>query len=167
MYYALLRVTVLDYKALQILLPKYRFLIIGLRFPKTSCWQLCFRSFRLVCSHDIYRRLYTGTGRPCGGFPDLRYLYPYRAQAPYKLLELKAVISALHHWVTVHQGHQIMIATDNTTVVSYISKQGGTHSPSLLHLVVDLFMWLQAQNIILRAGHIPGCLTAYLDPVSQ
>ena len=34
-------------------------------------------------------------------------------------LELKAVILAIYHWVTVLQGHQVMIATDNTTVVSY------------------------------------------------
>ena len=32
--------------------------------------------------------------------------------------ELKAVISALCHWATVLQGHQVMIAMDNTAVVS-------------------------------------------------
>ena len=41
-------------------------------------------------------------------------------------LELKAVVSALQHWAPVLQGHQVMIATDNSTVVSYINKQGGT-----------------------------------------
>ena len=45
-------------------------------------------------------------------------------------LELKAVVSALKHWAPVLQGHQVMIATDNSTVVSYINKQGGTHSPT-------------------------------------
>ena len=34
-------------------------------------------------------------------------------------LELKAVISALHHWVSVIQGCQVLITTDNTTVISY------------------------------------------------
>ena len=60
---------------------------------------------------------------------------------------------ALHHWVSVLRGHQVMIATDNTAVVSYISKQGqrGTHSRSLLHLVVDLFLWLQTQDIAIWA----------------
>ena len=33
-------------------------------------------------------------------------------------LELKAIILALHHWVTVLRGHQVMTATD-TTVVYY------------------------------------------------
>ena len=44
-------------------------------------------------------------------------------------LELKAVIFALQHWALLLQGHQVMIATDNSTVVSYINKQGGTRSP--------------------------------------
>ena len=72
-------------------------------------------------------------------------------------LELKAVIAALHHWVSVLQGHQVLIAMDNTTVVSYINKQEGTDSLTLLRLIVDLFMWLLAQDIVLRARHIPGC----------
>ena len=54
-------------------------------------------------------------------------------------LELMAVILALHHWVTVLQGHQVIIATDKTTVVSYINKQGGTDLQTRLRLVVDLF----------------------------
>ena len=37
-------------------------------------------------------------------------------------LELKAVICALKHWDPLLQGHQVMVATDNSTVVSYINK---------------------------------------------
>ena len=82
-------------------------------------------------------------------------------------LELKAVVSALQHWAPVLQGHQVMIATDNSTVVSYISKQGGTHSPTLLCLTVELLLWLEAQNIIVRARHIPGCLNVIADHLSH
>ena len=67
-------------------------------------------------------------------------------------LELKAVVSALQHWAPVLQGHQVMIATDNSTVVSYINKQGGTHSPTLLRLTVELLLWLEAQNIMSEQG---------------
>ena len=74
------------------------------------------------------------------------------------VLELRAVILALNHWATVLQGHHVLIATDNTTVVAYISKQGGTHSHLLLRLVVDLFLWLQTQVITLGARNIPCCL---------
>ena len=41
-------------------------------------------------------------------------------------LELKTVISALYHWATVLQGHQVMITTNNNTVVSYIDQQTGS-----------------------------------------
>ena len=81
--------------------------------------------------------------------------------------ELKAVVSALQHWAPVLQGHQVMIATDNSTVVSYINKQGGTHSPTLLRLTVELLLWLDSQNIIVRARHIPGCLNVIADHLSH
>ena len=83
------------------------------------------------------------------------------------VLELKAVIFALHHWAAILQGHHVLITTDNTTVVAYINKQGGTHSHRLLRLVVDLFLWLQTQDITLRARHIPGCLSVIADRLSQ
>ena len=80
-------------------------------------------------------------------------------------LELKAVI--LHYWVSVLLGCQVMIAADNSAVVAYINKQGGTHSHTLLRLVVDLFLWLQTQNIAIRARHIPGSLNVIADRLSQ
>ena len=82
-------------------------------------------------------------------------------------LELKAVVSALQHCSPVLQGHQVMIATVNSTVVSYINKQGGTHSPTLLRLTVELLLWLEAQIIIVRARHIPGCLNVIADHLSR
>ena len=102
----------------------------------------------------------TGVGRSHGGFQDFGYLDPFRPQTPYQLSEAQSG----HLCPTaLLQGHQVMVATDNLTVVSYISKQGGTCSPALLHLTVDLFLWLEAQNIIVRARHIPGCLNVIAD----
>ena len=85
-------------------------------------------------------------------------------------LERKVVVCALQHWAPMLRRHQIMIATDNSTVVSYINKQGGTHSPTLLRLKVELLLWLdmlEAQNIIVRARHIPGCLNVIADHLSR
>ena len=82
-------------------------------------------------------------------------------------LELKAVTCALQHWAPLLQGHQVMIATDNSTVVSYINKQGGTHSASLLRLTVELFLWLESQGIVVRARHIPGCMNVIADHLSR
>ena len=82
-------------------------------------------------------------------------------------LELKAVTCALQHWAPLLQGHQVMIATDNSTEVSYINKQRGTRSTSLLRLTVELFLWLESQDIIVRARHIPGCLNVIADHLSR
>ena len=82
-------------------------------------------------------------------------------------LELKAVICALQHWAPLLQGHQVMIATDNSTVVSYINQQGGTRSTSLLCLTVELLLWLESQDTVVRARHIPGCLNMIADHLSH
>ena len=82
-------------------------------------------------------------------------------------LEFKAVTFTLQHWAPLLHGCQVMIATDNSTVISYINKQGGTRSPTLLRLAVDLLLWLESQSIIVRARHIPGCLNVIADHLSR
>ena len=82
-------------------------------------------------------------------------------------LEFNAVTLALQHWAPLLQGRQVMVATDNSTVVSYINKQRGTRSPTLLRLAVDLFLWLESQGIIVQARHIPGCLNVIADHLSR
>ena len=94
-------------------------------------------------------------GCPHGGFSNCGCMGPFRTRAP--------------HQCTGAQGGNIgppslgYSITDNTTVVAYINKQGGTYSHLLLWLVVDLFLWLQTQDITLRARHIPGCLNVIAD----
>ena len=113
--------------------------------------------------HDFYRRLYPGMGDS-----QISGTWTHTDRKLHvNCLELKAVVSALQHWAPVLQGHQVMIATDNSTVVSYINKQGGTRSPTLLRLTVELLLWLEAQNIIVRARHIPGCLNVIADHLSR
>ena len=41
-------------------------------------------------------------------------------------------------------------------MVSYINFQGGTHSPSLCHLVIELWEWCLQRDIHLLASYIPG-----------
>jgi hypothetical protein len=81
-------------------------------------------------------------------------------------LELKAIIKALHTWITFLKGLQVMIATDNS-VVSYINKQGGTHSHTLLSHTQELLLWVDTHNITLRACHIPGRFNVIADRLSR
>ena len=53
----------------------------------------------------------------------------------------------------------VMFSTDNTTVVSYINKQGGTHSPNLC---VELWN----HHIVVRIRHIPDKFNVLADTLS-
>ena len=117
--------------------------------------------------HHFHRRLDPGRGRPHGDSQIVGVWTRSEHELHINVLELRAAILALHHWATVLQGRHVLIATDNTTVVAYINKQGGTHSNLLLRLVVDLFLWLQTQDITLRARHIPVRLNVIVDRLSR
>jgi hypothetical protein len=82
-------------------------------------------------------------------------------------LELKTIIKALHTWIPFLEGLQVLIATDNTSVVSYINQQGGTHSHSLLSLTQELLLWVNTHNITLRTRHIPGRFNVIADRLSR
>ena len=56
-------------------------------------------------------------------------------------LELKAVLLALKRFQHLVQGKIVLVATDNTTVVAYINKEGGMRSGSLCALLWRLLCW--------------------------
>ena len=70
-------------------------------------------------------------------------------------LELRAVFLALKSLEVHVRGQSILVHSDNTTVVSYINYQGGTHSPSLCFLTIELWEWCIRRGIHLSAAHIP------------
>ena len=82
-------------------------------------------------------------------------------------LELRAVVLALKHWERVVIGKTILVASDNSTVVAYINKQGGTVSRSLCMEAKEMLIWCHQREIILRARYIPGKLNALADQLSR
>lgn len=82
-------------------------------------------------------------------------------------LELRAVGLALQHWRPRLAGQSVMILSDNSTVVSYIRKQGGTFAPHLCLLVWDLLRWCDSEAIRLSVRHIPGKLNVVADSLSR
>ena len=83
------------------------------------------------------------------------------------LLEMLAVQKALVKWQFWLKNKNILIASDNTTVVAYINNQGGTRSYSLLRLVTLMLEWCQTNNIIVKARHIAGHLNVMADSLSR
>ena len=82
-------------------------------------------------------------------------------------LELKAVLLALKSFEHRWREQIVLIATDNTTVVSYINKEGGMRSGSLCALLWRLLSWCHPRKVVLRARHIPGRLNVIADKLSR
>ena len=83
------------------------------------------------------------------------------------VLELKAVSLALRDFKDQCQNQTVLDATDNSTVVAYINKQGGTHSAEMCALLWKIMTWCHHYHIILKARHIPGCLNVMADLLSR
>ena len=83
------------------------------------------------------------------------------------VLELKAVSLALRSFKDHCQNQIVLIATDNSTVVAYINKQGGTHSAEMCALLWKIMTWCHHYQITLKARHIPGCLNVMADLLSR
>ena len=90
-----------------------------------------------------------------------------KSQLHINMLEMMAIRLALKQVKTFIHHSCIMISTDNTTVVSYINKQGGTHSPNLCVEVWKILNWCLEQDIVIRVHHIPGKFNILADRLSR
>ena len=82
-------------------------------------------------------------------------------------LELKVVLLALKAFKPLCRGQVVLVATDNTTMVAYINKEGGMRSGSLCALLWRLLSWCNLREICLRARYIPGWLNVIADKLSR
>ena len=61
----------------------------------------------------------------------------------------------------------ILFATDNSTVLSYLRRQGGTKSSSLLQLTYQFFALAADLNMTFLYRHIPGRKNVLTDLLSH
>lgn len=73
----------------------------------------------------------------------------------------------IQHFQKVLRYQKVLVKTDNTTVMTYINKQGGTHSQSLCILVWNMYQWTIKNNIALTAHYIAGKANILADLLSQ
>ena len=83
------------------------------------------------------------------------------------ILELKAVSLAFQRFKDQCQNQTVLVATDNSTVVAYINKQGGTHLAEMCALLWKIITWCHRYQITLKARHILGCLNVMADLLSR
>ena len=65
------------------------------------------------------------------------------------------------------QNQILLVAMDNSTVVAYINRQGGTHSAEMCALLWKIMTWCYHYQITLKARHIPGCLNVMASLLSR
>ena len=82
-------------------------------------------------------------------------------------LELKVVFLALKEFQELCSDKIVLVATDNTTVVSYINKEGGMRSGPLCALPWRILTWYTRKQVTLKARHIPGRLKVVADKLSR
>ena len=82
-------------------------------------------------------------------------------------LELKAVFLALKEFQDLCTDQIVLVATDNTTVVSYINKEGGMRSGPLCALLWRILAWCTRKQVTLKARHIPGQLNVIAGKLSR
>ena len=83
------------------------------------------------------------------------------------ILELHWVSLALRSFKDQCQNQTMLVAKDNSTVVSYTNKQGGTHSVEMCALLWKIMTWCHHYHITLKARHILGCLNVMVDLPSR
>jgi ribonuclease HI len=82
------------------------------------------------------------------------------------VLEMRAVRLSLLAFKVPPQSN-ILVATDNSTVVAYVNKQGGTRSRDLWEETKPLLILAIHNKWNLKARHIPGRLNVIADQLSR
>ena len=83
------------------------------------------------------------------------------------LLEMEALFLGLQAFQEDVAGHHVTAMCDNSTVVAYVNKQGGTVSRSLCLLTSRLLRWTESSDVHLVARYLPGESNVLADVLSR
>lgn len=83
------------------------------------------------------------------------------------VLELRAAWQAILTFRPFLAGSSVLLRMDNTVVVNYIHKQGGTRSRTLMKEVRPILEWAQVHLTDLKATYVPGIQNQLADDLSR
>ena len=84
------------------------------------------------------------------------------------VLELKAIELAILAYVPLQpEVKHLRIKSDNTTAISYVNKQGGTHCMLLNDMAVNIWRICFEWGLHISASHIPGAHNVLADTASR
>ena len=83
------------------------------------------------------------------------------------LLEMKALFLGLQAFREDVIGHHVTAMCDNSTVVAYVNKQGGTVSRALCFLASRLLRWTESFDVHLNVRYLRGHASVLADLLSR
>ena len=104
-----------------------------------------------ACSASLYRCITRRVGRSLKRTHCQRVWSLPESKLHINYLELKAVFLALKEFQDLCTNKIVLVATDNTTVVSYINKEGGMKSSPLCALLWRILTWCTRYQVTLKA----------------
>ncbi|XP_071972968.1 uncharacterized protein [Engystomops pustulosus] len=116
--------------------------------------------------HDRCKQSGLGSSLPLALRPGI--LDPFTSKETIKLSGTTSRLGSLKDQPSLLLKNQhVHILTDNTTVVSYLRRQGGTRSIALSSLTRTIFSWAEENILSLSATHLKGVLNTEADFLSR
>ncbi len=142
-----------------------------------SCFPICttFSSFQTVGPmgptagpHDQVTVFTDASSKGWGvGCDQASWKGTWKRENHINWLELRTVLIALQLLQFSIKGKVVLFMEDNTSAVSYLMKQGGTHSRALLKLTHRTLTFTRKLKVTLVAKHIPGQDNVLADMASR
>ena len=101
--------------------------------------------------HPIKHALQIFTDASKEGWGDHLNEFTARKQAAYTLFRTQGSVLALKEFQNLCANKIVLVATDNTTVMSYINKEGGMRSGTLCALLWRILTWCTRHQVTLKA----------------
>ena len=90
---------------------------------------------------------------------------PMEARDHISVLELKAAFLATKAFLKDRSNITVCLYMDNTSAVAHVNNEGGTCSPQLVNLTLELGKWCLQKSILITTQHLPGKLNNAVDRV--
>ena len=123
--------------------------------------------FGCTRSNNRDRCLATGLGAFCNGVSTGGQWSQGESLLRINCLEFLAGAFAVKTFVKGKIQMRVCLLMDNITAAHYINKMGGTKSPVLASMALDLWEWCLHHNILLEARYLPGVLNIRADRESR
>ena len=92
---------------------------------------------------------------------------PMEARDHIGVLKLKAAFLATKTFLKDRSNITVCLCMDNTSAVAQVNNKGGTCSPQLVNLTLELCKWCLQKSILITAQHLPGKFNNAVDRESR